>query len=132
MTNKETAIIESLSPDVGKIRLTKTMLDKSIIDANASVRKLALLLGHDMEQMSAGQKISIEGEYEDGTPCRVNLYRTVNRSDRRVSVSGIKKQAQIGDLIALSYKRQNNGNYILVINVTAKADKRSLNAVVGE
>ena len=121
---KENRIIESLSPDIGTLRLTKTMLDKHIIDANASIRKLALLLGHDMESMTNGDKVTIEGQYDDGTPCRVNLYRTVMRSDRRVSISGIKKQAIAGDLLALSYKRNDEGDYILIINVTAAAHCR--------
>jgi len=121
---KENRIIESLSPDIGTLRLTKTMLDKHIIDANASIRRLALLLGHDMEAMTNGDKVTIEGQYDDGTPCRVNLYRTVMRSDRRVSISGIKKQAVAGDLLALSYKRNDEGDYILIINVTAAAHCR--------
>lgn len=121
---KENRIIESLSPDIGTLRLTKTMLDKHIIDANASIRRLALLLGHDMESMTNGDKVTIEGQYDDGTPCRVNLYRTVMRSDRRVSISGIKKQAIAGDLLALSYKRNDEGDYILIINVTAAAHCR--------
>ena len=121
---KENRIIESLSPDIGTLRLTKTMLDKHIIDANASIRRLALLLGHDMESMTNGDKVTIEGQYDDGTPCRVNLYRTVMRSDRRVSISGIKKQAVAGDLLALSYKRNDEGDYILIINVTAAAHCR--------
>lgn len=121
---KENRIIESLSPEIGTLRLTKTMLDKHIIDANASIRRLALLLGHDMESMTNGDKVTIEGQYDDGTPCRVNLYRTVMRSDRRVSISGIKKQAVAGDLLALSYKRNDEGDYILIINVTAAAHCR--------
>ena len=121
---KENRIIESLSPNIGTLRLTKTMLDKHIIDANASIRRLALLLGHDMESMTNGDKVTIEGQYDDGTPCRVNLYRTVMRSDRRVSISGIKKQAVAGDLLALSYKRNDEGDYILIINVTAAAHCR--------
>ena len=99
----ENYIIKNLSPDVGTLRLTKTMIDKHIIDANASIRRLALLLGVDMEQMTNGDKVTIKGEYDDGTPCNVNFYRTRMRSDRRVSLSGIKKQAQSGDLLALSY-----------------------------
>ena len=121
---KENRIIESLSPDIGTLRLTKTMLDKHIIDANASIRRLALLLGHDMESMTNGDKVTIEGQYDDGTPCRVNLYRTVMRSDRRVSISGIIPRAIAGDLLALSYKRYDEGDYILIINVTAAAHCR--------
>ena len=121
---KEDRIIESLSPEIGTLRLTYTMINKHIIDANASIRRLALLLGVDMEQMTNGDKVTIQGEYEDGTPCNVNFYRTTMRSDRRVSLSGIKKQAQSGDLLALSYKRNEQGDFILIINVTAAAHCR--------
>jgi hypothetical protein len=121
---REMAIVESLSPNVGTLRLTKTMIDKHIIDANASIRRLALLLGVDMEAMTNGDKVTIEGQYQDGTPCNVNFYRTTMRSDRRVSLSGIKKQAIAGDLLALSYKRNEQGDFILIINVTAAAHCR--------
>ena len=117
----ENHIIKNLSPDVGTLRLTYTMIDKNNIDANASIRRLALLFGVDMEQMTNGDKVTIKGEYDDGTPCNVNFYRTRMRSDRRVSLSGIKKQAQSGDLLALSYKRNEQGDYILIINLTASA-----------
>jgi hypothetical protein len=35
---KEDRIIESLSPEIGTLRLTYTMINKHIIDANASIR----------------------------------------------------------------------------------------------
>ena len=117
----ENHIIKNLSPDVGTLRLTSTMINKHIIDANASIRRLALLLGVDMEQMTNGDKVTIQGEYEDGTPCNVNFYRTKKRSDRRVSLSNIKKHTEVGDFLALSYKRNEQGDYILIINVTASA-----------
>lgn len=111
-------LLENLSPDVGVIKLTKTMLEKSIIDANKSVRRLASLFNVDMDSMSQGDKVTIEGVFFDGTPCKVNFYRTKNRADRRVSVTGLKKQAGIGDTITLSYKRIDTGAFILVVNVS--------------
>ena len=58
------------------------------------------------------------------------FYKTVNRGDRRLSISGIKQKAQINDLIAFNYKRivldndlQEN---VIVINVTAKAENRKI------
>ena len=119
-------LLENLSPDVGVIKLTKTMLEKSIIDANKSVRRLASLFNVDMDSMSQGDKVTIEGLFLkgntpqelSGTPCKVNFYRTKNRGDRRVSVTGLKKQAGIGDTITLSYKRIDTGAFILVVNVS--------------
>ena len=48
----EQAIIESLAPNLATIRLT--MLEKHIIDANESVRRLALLCGIDYQNIRCG------------------------------------------------------------------------------
>ena len=42
-----------------EIRLTKTMLDKCIIDANTSVRTLAMLYGVNYDDMKNGEKIEV-------------------------------------------------------------------------
>jgi len=115
------SIIENLRPEVGHLKLTKTMLDKSIIDANASIQKLALLLGVDMAELSAGEKVELEGEYTDGTPCKIRLYRAATRGDKRVSISGLKQRAEVGADIALSYRRCNeSGGIILVVNLSTQ------------
>lgn len=111
-------IIENLSPNVGHLKLTKTMLEKHIIDANASIQKLALLLGVDMSELVAGDKVGLVGEYTDGTPCKIRLYRAATRGDKRVSISGLKQRAEAGQDIALSYRRRPSGDYVLVINIS--------------
>ena len=111
-------IIENLSPNVGHLKLTKTMLEKHIIDANASIQKLALLLGVDMSELVAGDKVELVGEYTDGTPCKIRLYRAATRGDKRVSISGLKHRAAAGQDIALSYRRRQSGDYVLVINIS--------------
>ena len=111
-------IIENLKPNVGHLKLTKTMLDKHIIDANVSIQKLALLLGVDMSKLVAGDKVELVGEYTDGTPCKIRLYRAAARGDKRVSISGLKYRAAAGQDIALSYKRKSSGDYVLVINIS--------------
>ncbi len=113
-----TNIIQNLSPNVGHLKLTKTMLDKHIIDANASVQKLALILGVDMAKLAYGDKVELVGEYTDGTPCKIRLYRAATRGDKRVSISGLKHRAAAGQNIALSYRRRQSGDYVLVINIT--------------
>jgi hypothetical protein len=121
-------IIENLSPNVGHLKLTRTMLEKHIIDANASVQKLALLLGVDMAKLAAGEKLELVGEYTDGTPCKIRLYRAATRGDKRISISGLKQQAEAGDDIALSYRRTDAGGFVLVVNITAELmDKRTPN-----
>ena len=128
--NKEDKILKTLNPDFGQLRLTNTMLNKSIIDANASIRRFAKLFGIDFDTMVNGEKHKLRAYYEDDTICTISFYKTVNRGDRRLSISGIKQKAQINDLIAFNYKRivldndlQEN---VIVINVTAKAENRKI------
>ena len=129
--NKEDKILKTLSPDFGQLRLTNTMLNKSIIDANTSIRRFAKLFGIDFNFMEKGQKHKLLAYYDDDNSiCTISFYKTVNRGDRRLSISGIKKKAQINDLIAFNYKRVILDNdldqTVIVINVTAKAQKRKV------
>jgi hypothetical protein len=106
------------------------MLNKSIIDANTSIRRFAKLFGIDFDTMVNGEKHKLLAYYEDDTLCTISFYKTVNRGDRRLSISGIKKKAQINDLIAFNYKRVILDNdlqeNVIVINVTAKAENRKI------
>jgi len=129
--NKEDKILKTLSPDFGQLRLTNTMLNKSIIDANTSIRRFAKLFGIDFNFMEKGQKHKLLAYYDDDNSiCTISFYKTVNRGDRRLSISGIKKKAQINDLIAFNYKRVILDNdlqeNVIVINVTAKAQNRKV------
>jgi hypothetical protein len=117
-TRKENGVLATLSPEPGLLRLTKTMLDKSIIDANMSIRAFASQFGVDMVKMEAGDKVQIEAQYTDGTPCTLSFYRTANRGDKRFSCSGIKTQAGVGDLVALTTESNSEGEMILVVNVS--------------
>ena len=99
--------------------------NKAIIDANTSIRRFAKLFGIDFDTMVNGEKHSLSATYEDGTNCNLSFYRTVNRGDRRLSISGIKKQAKEKDLIAFNFVLdKTTGNMVIVINVTAKAENR--------
>ena len=120
-----TNIIQNLQPNVGHLKLTRTMLEKHIIDANASVQQLALLLGVDMAKLAFGDKLELVGEYTDGTPCKIRLYRAATRGDKRVSISGLKQRADAGDDIALSYRRTDSGGFVLVVNITAELMDKS-------
>ena len=120
-----TNIIQNLQPNVGHLKLTRTMLEKHIIDANASVQKLALILGVDMSKLAFGEKLELVGEYSDGTPCKIRLYRAATRGDKRVSISGLKQRADAGDDIALSYRRTESGGFVLVVNITAELMDKS-------
>jgi len=126
---KEQKILDTLAVDSGQLRLTNTMLNKSIIDANESIRKFAKLFGIDFNFMEKGQKHKLLAYYDDDdSVCTLSFYKTVNRGDRRLSISGIRKKAQVNDLIALTYKRilldNDMQENVIVINVTAKAENR--------
>jgi len=123
MKEAEQTIITTLKfkfPQIAEIRLTKTMLDKQIIDANESVRKFAFLHGIDYSEMTNGDKKSLQAQFSDGTACSINFYRTKSRSDRRVSISGLKKQGDAGDLIAISWLvgPAYSSEKTIVINIT--------------
>ena len=126
--NKEEQVLKTLSPDFGQLRLTNTMLNKAIIDANTSIRRFSKLFGIDFDTMVNGEKHKLLAYYEDDTVCTISFYKTVNRGDRRLSISGIKKKAEINDLIAFNYKRiivdNDLDQTVIVINVTAKAENR--------
>ena len=106
-----------------KLVLTKTMLEKAIIDANASVRQFGRLFGVVYEDMAAGNRVQLDAEFLDGSRTTLSFYKTRNRGDRRFSIRGIKKQAEIGDTIALCVRVDaSTGETALVINVDRNAE----------
>jgi len=124
-------ILDVDQENVGEITLTKTMLDKCIIDANVSVVKFAAVNGIEYTSMDNGHRVMIEGKHlittsedicetvtvqskkwiEDN--CRIVFYKTA-RGDRRISISGIKKYAAVGDKVALTF----GSNGCLIINIS--------------
>ena len=127
VTEKESVFLKTLpmwAMGFAQIRLSKTMLDKSIIDANKSVRDLALNFGIDFDKMKNGDKYEVLARFDDtNQESVVRFYKTINRGDRRVSIKNIKKFAEIGDLIALSACLPKDENKdIIIINVTRRAD----------
>ena len=127
VTEKELVFLKTLpiwAMGFAQIRLSKTMLDKSIIDANKSVRDLALNFGIDFDKMKNGDKYEVLARFDDtNQESVVRFYKTINRGDRRVSIKNIKQYASIGDLIALSACLPKDDNKdIIIINVTRRAD----------
>ena len=86
------------------IKLTKTMLDKCIIDANAEVRAVALKMGIDYETMAPGFKHVVEAQWSDLDKGEIRFYKTA-RGDRRVSFKDIKKHCDVGDTITIQKRR---------------------------
>ena len=92
-----------------KIKLTKTMLDKSIIDANKSVREfLEQELDYAYEKLEADvsdgkyyHNYWCNALYEDDTPTIVTFYKSRTRGDRRISIKNLRKFAEEGDTVKL-------------------------------
>jgi hypothetical protein len=97
------------------------MLDKHIIDANASVRAFGALLGIDYQHIQAGDKVKIPAQFHEGGITYICFYKT-NRGDRRFSVQGLKANAAAGDTIAITFKVTQQGETVLVINITNHAE----------
>jgi hypothetical protein len=92
--------------NTAEIKLTKTMLDKAIIDANNSVREFVKGFGVDFNKMKSGDRATLEAKFIDGTKTSINLYRTNNaRGDRRISIKGIKSQAEMGNVVSIPSKK---------------------------
>ena len=89
------------------------MLNKCIIDANATVRKLALYLGVDYSKMEAGDNEIIDARIFNLDECKINFYKTKSRGDRRISITNLKKVAEVGDTVALTML-----NGVVVVNLT--------------
>ena len=91
-----------------KIKLTKTMLNKSIIDANKSVREfLEQELDYAYDKLEADVDGKYYGKYwchalyEDDTPTIVTFYKSQTRGDRRISIKNLRKFAEEGDTVKL-------------------------------
>ena len=105
--------ISKLPEPTATITLTSTMLNKCIIDANATVRKLALYLGVDYSKMEAGANEIIDARIFNLDECKINFYKTKSRGDRRISITNLKKVAEVGDTVALTML-----NGVVVVNLT--------------
>ncbi len=86
------------------IKLTETMLNKSIIDANKTVREFAKSkFEFDYAAAEAGHKEQISAKYVgDGSEATVSFYKAKGRGDNRISISGLKKRAKAGQYVSLS------------------------------
>ncbi len=92
------------------LTLTKTMLEKSIIDCNAACREEARKMGVDFDAMAPGDKVEIPASFFDfandefAGETVIRFYRTKNaRGDRRISIKGLRQLAIIGDKVTITY-----------------------------
>lgn len=97
-----------------KIKLTKTMLDKSIIDANKSVQQFLNAnwqMEHDENSeihengydyiQPQGKIVFYHVAFADSDlETEIRFYKT-KRGDKRISIKNIKKYADVGDTIII-------------------------------
>jgi len=94
---------------MSNIKITKTMLDKSICDCNKSVRDLLRDQGIiDYDELEAGEREEIDvtllvrvGKGWEAWDSKLSCYRANGRGDKRIWVSGFKKHAKEGDVLEL-------------------------------
>jgi len=87
-----------------KIKLTKTMLNKSIIDANKTVQQFldyVTELENTYDTLASGESMTVGALYENDSPTFVNFYRAKGRGDKRISIQNLRKFAKEGDTIKL-------------------------------
>ena len=90
-------------------------------------KEFSKLVGVDFNEMKSGDKAQICAEFLDGTKTLLSFYRTrSDRGDRRFSIKGIKSQAAIDDTIAITFKHKDNGDMVLVVNVTKNQEYKHL------
>jgi len=120
-----------------KIKLTKTMLDKSIIDANKSVQQF---LDHDFgmnydnpfftkewydldTERTMRNAFLVIGEYADGTEANIKFYRSAKRGDKRISIQKLKQYAEAGDEVILTSDAESLHDGIRIhINIVRQTD----------
>ena len=93
------------------IKLTKRMLDKSIIDANKSVLAFVdeyLSVTYDdipkgADHVLMNRKHLVPAVFEDDTHSEIRLYRRP-RGDRLLSIKGLSKVAEVGDTITFNHE----------------------------
>ena len=107
-----------------RIKLTKTMLNKSIIDANKTVQSFLLedfgmdytdkffteqFYNADKDRFERN-KFTIIGEYIDGTEADITFYRSGKRGDKRISIQKLKQYADAGDEVRLISNSESDGD----------------------
>ena len=88
--------------DAALFHVTETILNKNIQDCNVAIRGLLKREGViDYAELEAGDKVTLEGVYSDGTETTVSAYRAKTRGDKRIWFNGLKNYADAGDIMAL-------------------------------
>ena len=114
LTKIEQANAKALG-EAALFHVTGTILNKSIQDCNAAIRDLLKREGVlDYDTLNAGDKVTLEGVYDDGTETTISAYRAKTRGDKRIWFNGLKNHANAGDVMALVIR----GGKLVIQNVT--------------
>tara|TARA_R110002167_G_scaffold205840_1_gene409842 strand:+ start:768 stop:1184 length:417 start_codon:yes stop_codon:yes gene_type:complete len=101
--------------DAALFHVTGTILNKNIQDCNAAIRDLLKREGVlDYDTLNAGDKVTLECVYSDGTQTTISAYRAKSRGDKRIWFNGLKNHADAGDVMALIIR----GGKVMIQNVT--------------
>jgi len=125
-----------------KIKLTNTMLDKSIIDANKTVQSFLLEdFGVDYTDKFFTEayfnaeknkwernKFTVTGEYIDGEEAKITFYRSGKRGDRRISIQKLRQYADAGNEVRLISDSESDGDGTRIfISVHSTGEEASAN-----
>ena len=101
LTKIEQANADALG-EAATFHVTATILNKSIQDCNVAIRDLLKREGVlDYAELEPGDKVTLEGAYDDGTATTISAYRAKSRGDKRIWFNGLKNHAEAGDVMAL-------------------------------
>jgi hypothetical protein len=116
----KTNMTSLFNTDYAEIKVTQTMLDKHIIDANKSVIKL---FDDTYDNLENGDGVDFKGEFfssyfmnesppnfYDNVISVIRCYKAKTRGDKRISISGLKKYAEAGDVMGI-FKRIDEPQY---------------------
>ena len=125
-----------------RIKLTKTMLDKSIIDANKTVQSFLLedfgmdytdtffteVVFNAEKDKWERNKFTVTGEYIDGEEANITFYRSGKRGDKRISIQKLKQYADAGNQVRLISDSESDGDGTRIfISVYTSGEESSAN-----
>lgn len=125
-----------------KIKLTSTMLDKSIIDANKTVQSFLYedfgmdyndkfftehYYNYDTDKFERN-RFFVMGEYIDGEEAKITFYRSGKRGDKRISIQKLRQYADAGNEVRLISDSESDGDGTRIfISVYTSGEETSAN-----
>jgi len=125
-----------------RIKLTNTMLDKSIIDANKTVQSFLLedfgmdytdkffteVVFNAEKDKWERNKFTVIGEYIDGEEANITFYRSGKRGDKRISIQKLRQYADAGNEVRLISDSESDGDGTRIfISVYSSGEEASAN-----